>query len=49
VVIVDIPKRRVELLSQTYPGKAHEKKIADQEAIAYPPDTVLYKDTGFQG
>ncbi len=49
VVIVDIPKGRVEYLSQTYAGKAHEKAIADHEGIAYPPDTVLYKDTGFQG
>jgi hypothetical protein len=49
VVIVNIPDQRVEFLSQTYAGKTHEKKIADQEGIAYPPDTVLYKDTGFQG
>ena len=49
VVIVSIPHKRVEFLSQTYAGKTHEKKIADQEDIAYPPDTVLYKDTGFQG
>jgi hypothetical protein len=49
VVIVDIPKRRVKFLSQTYAGKTHEKKIADREGIAYPPDTVLCEDTGFQG
>jgi len=49
VVIVSIPNQRVEFLSQTYTGKTHEKKIADQENIVYPPDTVLYKDTGFQG
>src|SRR5262245_32087220 len=49
VVIVNIPDQRVEFLSPTYAGKTHEKKIADQEHIAYPPDTVLYKDTGFQG
>jgi hypothetical protein len=36
-------------LSQTYVGKMHDKKIADQESISYPPGTVLYKDTGFQG
>jgi len=23
--------------------------VADQEAISYPPEAVLYKDTGFQG
>jgi DDE superfamily endonuclease/Helix-turn-helix of DDE superfamily endonuclease len=49
VVIVNAPNRRVEFLSRTYAGKTHEKKIVDREAIAYPPDTVLYKDTGFQG
>jgi hypothetical protein len=49
VVVVNIPEQRVEFLSPTYPGKIHEKKIADQQDIAYPPDTVLYKDTGFQG
>jgi hypothetical protein len=27
----------------------HDKKIADQARIPYPPGTVLYKDTGFQG
>jgi hypothetical protein len=49
VVIVSAPTRRVEFLSPTYAGKMHEKKIVDREAIAYPPETVLYKDTGFQG
>src|SRR5207247_1733874 len=39
----------VEFLSQTYAGSIHEKRIVDRERIAYPPDTVLYKDTGFQG
>jgi Helix-turn-helix of DDE superfamily endonuclease/DDE superfamily endonuclease len=33
VVIVSIPNQRVEFLSQTYTGKTHEKKIADQENI----------------
>ena len=27
----------------------HDKKIVDSEPICYPPDTILYKDTGFQG
>jgi hypothetical protein len=27
----------------------HDKKIVDTEPIAYPPDTILDKDTGFQG
>jgi hypothetical protein len=49
VVIVTIPEQRVAFWSPTYAGKIHEKKIADREGIAYPPHTVLYKDTGFEG
>ena len=36
-------------LSPTEPGKKHDKKMADEAAIAYPPGTTLGKDTGFQG
>lgn len=36
-------------LSQTYRGKTHDKKIADTEAIQYPPQATLSQDTGFQG
>jgi hypothetical protein len=49
VVVVQAKTKRVGYLSQTYAGKTHDKKIADQEALCYPPDTILYKDTGFQG
>jgi hypothetical protein len=49
VVIVPVRKQRVEFLSRTYAGKTHEKKIVDREGIVYPPGTVWYKDTGFQG
>src|SRR6266550_1952730 len=49
VVIVSAGSQRVGFLSQTYVGKTHEKKMADQENLSYPPGTVLYKDTGFQG
>jgi hypothetical protein len=49
VVISSIPSNRIDFLSDTYAGKTHDKKVADQEDISYPPDTVLYKDTGFQG
>jgi DDE superfamily endonuclease len=30
-------------------GKTHDKKFADTEGITYPPEAILYKDTGFQG
>lgn len=49
VVLVQAKTKRVGFLSQTYAGKTHDKKIVDTEPIAYPPDTILYKDTGFQG
>jgi hypothetical protein len=49
VVIVQAKTKRVGFLSQTYAGKTHDKKIVDSEPIAYPPQTILYKDTGFQG
>jgi hypothetical protein len=49
VVVADVRGQRIDFLSQTYPGKTHDKKIADLEGISYPPGTVLYKDTGFQG
>ncbi len=49
VVIVNAKTKRVGYLSGTYPGKTHDKKIADRETIVYPPETVLDQDTGFQG
>ena len=49
VVIVNTRGKRIDSLSQTYPGKTHDKKIADEEGIAYPAEASLYKDTGFQG
>jgi DDE superfamily endonuclease len=49
VVVVHAKTKRVGYLSQTYAGKTHDKKIADHEALCYPPNTILYKDSGFQG
>lgn len=49
VVIVHTRGKRIDYLSPTYPGKTHDKKIADAEGISYPPGTTLYKDSGFQG
>jgi len=36
-------------LSKTVEGKKHDKKLADEEAIAYPEGTQIQQDTGFQG
>jgi hypothetical protein len=49
VLIVNTRTKRVGYLSQTYAGKTHDKKIADNERIAYPRRATLRKDTGFQG
>jgi len=49
VVIVNTRGKRIDYLGRTYPGKTHDKKIADEEGISYPPGATLYKDTGFQG
>lgn len=49
VVLVNTQGKRIDYLGQTYPGKTHDKKIADEERISYPPDATLYKDSGFQG
>jgi hypothetical protein len=49
LVLLDLRTKRIGFLSRTYAGKTHDKKIADQEGVCYPPGTVLYKDTGFQG
>jgi len=49
VVIATAKKKRISFLSQTYPGKMHDKKMADTENISYPEQIALHKDTGFQG
>lgn len=40
---------KVLYLSDTYEGKRHDKKIADEEAYRFPPGSKLLQDTGFQG
>ena len=49
VVVVHAQRPGIDYLGKTCPGKAHDKKIADDEQIAYTAGAVLYKDTGFQG
>ena len=49
IVIATARKKRVSFLSQTYPGKTHDKNVADTEDISYPEYIRLHKDTGFQG
>src|SRR5262245_41456512 len=49
VLVVRAADRRVLYLGRTYPGSAHEKRIADVEGLTYPPGTTLHKDAAFQG
>jgi DDE superfamily endonuclease/Helix-turn-helix of DDE superfamily endonuclease len=49
VLVASAADDQILFLSGTYPGKTHDKRIADEEHLTYPPGTTLYKDTGFQG
>ena len=49
VLVVSGSSKRVLFLSGTYAGKTHDQRIADEAHLRYPPGTILYKDTGFQG
>ena len=48
-LIVDLEECLVRYLSQTFPGRVHDKRICDGEGYGFPPGCVLFKDTGFQG
>jgi DDE superfamily endonuclease/Helix-turn-helix of DDE superfamily endonuclease len=47
-IITDM-RGKVVFLSDTYEGKKHDKKIADEEVYKFPEGSILYQDTGFQG
>lgn len=36
-------------LSDTYEGRRHDKKIADEAKLSLPERSILFQDTGFQG
>ena len=42
-------EKRVVYLGPTSPGSVHDKKLADESGLTYPPDALVLKDTGFQG
>ena len=42
-------EKRVVYLGPTSPGSVHDKKLADESGLTYPPDALIVKDTGFQG
>ena len=47
-LIIDVEDRLVQYLSDTYPGRVHDKRIGDDEGSTFPPCGLL-QDTGFQG
>jgi len=49
VIVTSTETTRVEYLGSTEPGKVHDKKLADQAELVFPPGATLGKDTGFQG
>lgn len=49
IVLVNTHSQKVAYLSETAPGKKHDKKMADEAQIVYPLNATLGKDTGFQG
>jgi hypothetical protein len=49
LILANVHTRKVVYLSATEQGKKHDKKIADENAIRYPAQATLGKDTGFQG
>jgi hypothetical protein len=49
ILLANAHSRKVVYLSPTEIGNKHDKKIADENTIAYPAGATLGKDTGFQG
>jgi len=49
ILLANAHTTKVVYLSPTEVGKTHDKKIVDEQPIAYPSGTTLAKDTGFQG
>jgi hypothetical protein len=48
-LIGDVEERLVRYLSETYPGRVHNKRICDEEDLMFPSDIGLFQDPGFQG
>jgi len=48
-VLSDKRTRKIKGLSPTVEGKRHDKQLADDQALRFPPGSKLWQDTGFQG
>lgn len=42
-------EREVVYLGLTSPGSVHDKKLADESGLSFPPESVVLEDSGFQG
>lgn len=49
LLLANAHSKKVVYLSPTVGGQTHDKKLADEQAIADPTGAPLGKDTGFQG
>lgn len=49
LLLVNENTKKIVYLSPTVEGKKHDKKLADESRISYPPNASLTKDTGFEG
>ncbi len=47
--VISVRGGKVIYLSDTYEGKKHDKRIADEEGYGFPEGSKLWQDTGFQG
>jgi hypothetical protein len=48
-LIAAVEERLVRYVSETYPGRTHDKRLCDLEEPGFPPEINLFQDTGFQG
>ena len=42
-------EREVVYLGPTSPGSVHDKKLADESGLCFPPESWVLEDSGFQG
>jgi len=49
IILTQKKTGKIKGLSDTSAGKKHDKKLADEQDIVFPPGSKLWKDTGFQG
>ena len=48
-IIAGLEDRQIKYLGKTWSGKAHDKKMADEEGVKLPEGYEVYRDLGFQG